>query len=393
MDIIKDIKALEPDIVKWRRWFHKHPGIGFEVEETAMEIEKILKEIGYQKIRHYANTGVVAFLEINPNFETVALRADTDALPIEEQNKMDYSSLYKGKMHACGHDAHIAMLLGASKYLFENKDKLKTNLLLIFQPGEEGYGGAEVMLNEGLYDDYPYSIIFGCHIGLIFPELKTGQIGISYEPIMAATSEFKVTIRGKGGHGAMPQKTVDPIVIAGNIISSVQTIISRNLSPTEPAILSFGKIYGGTAFNIIPEEVTLMGTIRFLSKDSGDTIISRFKDLVEGIALSFGGSAKLEILSGYPALVNDTKITEFVNRNLTEIFGGDDIIEIKKPTMGGEDMSYLLQRAPGCFFFLGAGNEEKGIIYPHHHPKFDIDESVMWKGSAAFCSLVLNIKK
>lgn len=391
MNIIQDIKAIEQEIISWRRWFHKHPEVGFEAFETAEEIERILREIGYTEIRRYAKTGVVAFLRINPSFETVALRADIDALPISEENAVEYASVNEGKMHACGHDAHIAMLLGASKYLFQNQDKLKTNLLLIFQPGEEGYGGAEVMLKEGLFKDYPYKKIFGCHIGLIFPELKPGQIGLSYEPVMAATSEFKAVIRGKGGHGAMPQTTVDPIVIAGNIICSVQTIISRNLAPTDSAILSFGKIEGGTAFNIIPEEVTLSGTIRYFNEESGEKIIARLEEIVRGIALAYGGSAKVEILSGYPAVVNDKEVTKFVNGKLIEMFGCSDIIEINKPTMGGEDMSYFLQKGRGCFFFLGAGNEEKGITYPHHHPKFDIDEEVMWKGAAAFCQLVLNI--
>lgn len=391
MNIVQDIKAMEQEIINWRRWFHQHPEVGFESFEAAGEIERILKEIGYKEIRRYAKTGVVAFLEVNRSYDTVALRADIDALPILEENIVDYVSLNEGKMHACGHDAHIAMLLGASKYLFQNQDKLKSNLLLIFQPGEEGYGGAKVMLEEGLFKDYPYSKVFGCHIGLIFPELKSGQIGLSYEPVMAATSEFKAIIKGKGGHGAMPQTTVDPIVIAGNIISSVQTIISRNLAPTDTAVLSFGKIEGGTAFNIIPEEVTLSGTIRYLDEKSGRKIISRLTEIVEGIALSYGGWAKVEILSGYPAVVNDQKLTGIVNEKLIEMFGYSDIIELKKPTMGGEDMAYFLQMAPGCFFFLGAGNEEKGIIYPHHHPKFDIDEEVMWKGTAAFCQLVLNI--
>ncbi|SES81364.1 M20 metallopeptidase family protein [Anaerobranca gottschalkii] len=389
MDLIKEIKALEKEIISWRRWFHQHPGVGFDVEETAVKIEEILKEIGYSELRRYAKTGVIAYLEVDSDYPIVALRADIDGLPMEEENDLPYKSIYPGKNHACGHDAHIAMVLGAAKYLYNNKDKLKNNLLLIFQPGEEGYGGAKRMLDDGLYRDYPFQRIYGCHIGLIFPELKGGQIGLSYNPIMAATVEFKITIKGRGGHGAMPQKAVDPILIAGNIITSVQSIVSRNLAPTDTAVISFGKIQGGTAFNIIPEEVLLTGTIRYLEEAAGKEIFSRLELLVEGIAKSYGGYAKVEIISGYPPLVNNKEVTEFVNKKLIEIFSREDIINLKKPTMGGEDMAYFLNKAPGCFFFLGAGNEEKGIVYPHHHPKFNIDEGVLWEGTAAFCKLIL----
>lgn len=389
VNLLEQVKSMEGEIIAWRRWFHQHPGIGFDVEETAAKIEDILKEIGYTQIKRYAGTGVIAFLEVNPQFDTVALRADTDALPILEENQVEYASKIIGKMHACGHDAHIAMVLGAAKYLYQSKDKLNNNLLLIFQPGEESYGGAGAMLDDGLFNDYPYKRIYGCHIGLIFPELDAGQIGLSYIPIMAATTDFEIKVRGKGGHGAMPQTTIDPIVIAGNIITSLQTIVSRNLAPTDTAIVSFGKIEGGTARNIIPEEVVLSGTVRFLYDEKGDLILNRIKDLVEGIAKSYGGASEVQFIPGYPAVVNDPEVTTFVNENLTEIFPSNDIIELKKPTMGGEDMSIFLQQAPGCFFFLGGGNRGKGIVYPHHHPKFDIDEEVLWRGSAAFCHLVL----
>ncbi len=390
MNIKEDIKNMEKEIIAWRNWFHQHPGVGFDLEETTSKIETILKEIGFTDIKRYAKTGVVAYLQLDPKFETIALRADTDALPITEENHREYTSLNIGKMHACGHDAHIAMALGAAKYLFNNQHKLRVNLLFIFQPGEEGYRGAEAMLNEGLYDDYPFNKVYGCHIGLIFPELKTGNIGLSYKPTMAATTEFDVIIKGKGGHGAMPQNTVDPIVITGNVITAIQSIVSRNISPTDSAIITFGQIKGGTAHNIIPEKVELNGTIRYLNKETGDRIFSRISETVEGIAKAYGGDCQVIFKPGYPAVVNDAKVTKFVYENLTNLFGQDDIIDIQNPTMGGEDMSYFLDLAPGCFFFLGAENKEKGIIYPHHHPKFDIDEEVLWKGTAAFCHLIIN---
>lgn len=391
MSFVEDIKGLEEEIIKWRRWFHQHPGVGFDVEETTNEIKKKLREIGYRDIKRYAQTGVVAYLENHKDFKTVAIRADIDALPILEENNVEYISKYPGKMHGCGHDAHAAMALGAAKYLYLNKEKLGVNVLFIFQPGEEGYGGAEAMLKEGLFEDYPYDYVFGCHIGLIFPELDGGQIGISYEPIMAATREFEVAIKGFGGHGAMPQNTVDPIVIAANIITSVQTIVSRNLAPTDTAIVTFGSIQGGTAHNIIPEQVNLAGTIRYLNEESGSKIETRFKEILEGVSKAYGGEFELVFKSGYPAVVNNGEMVNIVKEKLIHIFPEDDIIELKKPTMGGEDMSYFLERAPGCFFFLGGANEEKGITYPHHHPKFNVDEGILWKGTAAFCQLVLNI--
>lgn len=393
MNLVQEIKAMENEIIAWRRWFHQRPGIGFEVEESSDEIERVLREIGYTEIKRYANTGVVAYLENSKEYKTVAIRADIDALPILEQNNIDYISKYPGKMHGCGHDAHAAMALGAAKYLYSVKDKLAVNLLLIFQPGEEGYGGAEAMLQDGLFEDYPYDYIFGCHIGLIFSELKGGQIGISYDPIMAATKQFEITVKGFGGHGAMPQNTVDPIVITANIITSMQTIVSRNLSPTDSAIVTFGKVEGGTAHNIIPEQVHLGGTIRYLTEESGEKIVTRMREIIGGIAKAYGGDYELELMPGYPAVVNDETMVDYAKEKLAQVFGNSDIIELKKPTMGGEDMSYFLKLAPGCFFFLGGASEEKGITYPHHHPKFNVDEGILWRGTAAFCQLVLNINK
>jgi amidohydrolase len=376
--------ALEQEkvIINWRRDLHRIPEVGHDLPETAKYIAARLEEMGVGVQRNVGGHGVVGLIRGRTAGKTIALRSDMDGLPLEEETNLPFTSEHKGCMHACGHDAHMAMTLGAARILQEKRNQLQGQIKLIFQPAEEGPGGAKPMIEAGVLKHPTVDAILGLHIGSIFPELGNGQVGVCYGPAMACLDSFKIVVKGKGGHGAMPNATVDPVTISAEIILGLQTLISRELKPSRPGVITIGKIQGGTAYNIIPEKVELHGTARFIHEEERQRLSCRLGELSRQIAQAMRGDCEVRYNYGYPPLENSPTFTKFFAGIASSLLGPENVIEISEPTMGGEDMAYFLQHVPGTFFFLGGGKVQEGRIYPHHHPKFDVDESVLWRGAA-----------
>ena len=377
MNPVEEALKIKDQIVAWRRDFHMHPELGYEEERTSKIVEEHLKEWGY-KIKR-VGTGIIA--DIGGGEKTIALRADMDALPVQEENDVPYKSQIPGKMHACGHDAHTAMLLGAAKILAEHEEELMGRVRLIFQPAEEGGNGALKMIEAGALEGV--DAIFGLHVWM---DLPSGVVGIHEGPFMAGAGEFEAIIKGKGGHGASPHQAVDPIPIAAQAILGFQTIVSRNVPPMETAVVSVTSLHSGTAFNVIPEEVSLKGTYRYFNPEIGRMLTKRMDELLKGISSAHNASSTLHIREVTPPTINDPKMCLFAE-SIAKKFGlnyGD-----VEPTMGAEDFAYYLREVPGAFLTLGIKNEEKGITYPHHHPKFDVDEDVLHLGTALEVGLAL----
>jgi amidohydrolase len=388
VNIANAAKAVHPEVIKWRRHLHSIPEIGFALGETSSYLKEELTKMGIP-FRPAAETGLVALIEGSASGPTIALRADMDGLPIREETGLPFAST-NGNMHACGHDAHMAMLLGAAKMLIKLRDQLKGNVKLLFQPGEEGYGGAERMIADGCLDSPPVDSAVGLHVGQIFPEVKTGQVGICEGPILATATAFTVEVRGKSTHGALPHLGVDAITIAAEMILSLQKIVSREMDPLTPVVLTVGKIEGGEAFNIITPKVTFSGDFRTLDQSDRQYITRRLPEICHSIAKANRAEAEVAILGGYPPTINDAGSTKRVIVAAEKVLGPENIVEIKKPNMGTEDMSLYLQEVPGAFFVLGTGNPDKGISYPHHNAKFDLDEDTLWIGPAIFTEIVLD---
>lgn len=370
MNPLEEALKIKDEIVAWRRDFHMYPELKYEEERTSRIVEEHLQDWGYSIKR--VGTGVIA--DIGEGGKTVALRADMDALPVQEENDVPYKSKIPGKMHACGHDAHTAMLLGAAKIIAEHRDELNGRVRLIFQPAEEGGNGALKMIEGGALEGV--DAIFGFHVWM---DLPSGLIGIREGPFLAGAGIFNGKIIGKGGHGASPHESIDPVPITAEAVLAFQTIVSRNLDPIENGVVSVTSIHGGTAFNVIPEEVEFKGTIRFFKREVGEMIQRRMNEILEGVTRAHGARYELSVEELTPPTVNDKKMAEFA-RKVAEKYGlkyGE-----VPPTMGAEDFSFYLQKVPGAFLALGIRNEEKGIVYPHHHPKFDVDEDVLHLGTA-----------
>ncbi len=370
MDPISEALALRGAIVEWRRDFHMYPELGYEEERTSRIVEEHLRRWGYKVKR--VGTGIVA--EMGRGKKGIALRADMDALPIQEENDVPYRSKVPGKMHACGHDAHTAMLLGAAEIIARHEEELKGRVRLIFQPAEEGGNGALKMVEAGAVDEV--DAILGIHV---WADLPSGLVGVREGALLAGSGEFELLITGKGGHGAYPHETVDPIPPAAEVISAFQTVVSRNLNPLKAGVLSVTSVHGGSAFNVIPESVELKGTFRFFDEEVGELIKERMKEIVDGIAKAYGVSHSLRIRDLTPPTINNPNLARFVVRIARKC--RINCVDVP-PSMGAEDFAYYLQRVPGVFIVLGTRNEGKGIVYPHHHPKFDVDEDVLHVGTA-----------
>lgn len=375
-----EAKKLEQQLISWRRDLHRIPEVGLETPLTAKYLSGQLARMGIEHRMGIGVSGIVGLLKGQAGGKTIALRSDMDGLAIREETGLSFAS-DNGNMHACGHDAHMAMLLGAARFLQERREEFQGNIKLIFQPAEEGPGGAELMIKEGVLDDPRVEAILGQHI-IVSRELQAGKIGVHYGNMMACLDSFKIRVIGKGCHGAMPDTGVDPVVIAGQLIGAIQTITSREIRATNPAVISICKVHGGTAYNIIPDEVVLEGTVRAVSRKIRDRIAARLEELVKGITGSMRGSYEYEYVYGYPPLVNNPEFTARFVQTARKLIPEDKIIELSGPSMIGEDMAYYLEEVPGTFFFLGAANTTKGIIHPHHSARFDIDESVLWLGAA-----------
>jgi len=382
-DILKTAEGLKQEMIDLRRNFHQSPELGLQEFNTARKVGGVLKALGLETRMFVNGTGVRGFLKGSEPGETIALRADMDALPIQEETDLPYQSQNKGVMHACGHDAHIAMLLGAATILSEMRKELKGNVAFIFQPAEEIGAGAKAMVEEGALEGA--NRIFGLHVYSILP---FGILGYRPGPLMAAGDFFDVKITGKGGHGGLPHLTVDPIVIAANAISTLQTIVSREVDPVESAVISICKMNGGEAYNVIPETATFGGTIRSHKPELRESLPRRIKEILDGLVSGMRGSYEFNLMSKFPATINDEEMTAFVVKVAKEILG-EDKLSLLKPLMGSEDFSFYLQKVPGTFAFLGVENKEKGIIYPHHHPKFNIDEDILPLGTALHVSVAM----
>lgn len=376
--------AIEQEIIALRRKLHEHPELGFEEYETAKTVAAYLESLGIEVQTGIAKTGVVGILRGAKPGPVIAMRADMDALPIAEKTGVEYCSRVEGKMHACGHDSHTAILLGTAKVLSELKAELPGTIKFIFQPAEEGPGGAMPMIEEGVLENPHVDAIFGLHV---WPEYRTGEIGLSYGVQMASPDQFALKIKGKGGHGSAPHETVDAIVVAAQVITGLQQIVSRKIIPTQPVVLTVGTIKGGYRYNVIADEVEMTGTIRTLDNEVRKQIPELIKEITGGITAAFGASYELEYTYMYPPLFNNRKMAGLVEQVTKNVLGPQSVQIVEKPSMGGEDFAYFLEKVPGAFLFLGCSNSAE-TEFPPHNPWFNLDEKAMANGIQIFCNLV-----
>lgn len=361
-------------VVALRRHFHMWPELGGEERQTQQRIMEELRALGLEP-RKAAATGVLADISGTRPGRLVALRADIDALPIEDEIEQPYRSRQPGRCHACGHDAHAAMLLGTARVLSGLRQELTGGVRLIFQPSEEKFpGGAQAMIADGALAGV--SSIIGAHV---WQDVPAGRIGITHGRLMAEPDAFTITVQGKGGHGSMPHQTIDPIFVGSHIVVALKSVIGCSVDPLEPAALSLGMFKAGDVYNVIPDKAVLLGTVRTFDATVRDSMFRRIDEICAGICASFGAGYTLEPVFGYPALINHPPVSALLADVAVEVLGDSGLHDFQ-PVMGGEDFSYYLQHTPGAFFFLGVGNAEKGILYPQHHPRFDIDESVLLPG-------------
>ena len=380
----KTIEEMKDWLIEIRRTIHMHPELGFEEVETSKLTCQWLEKFGLQVQKGVATTGVIGLLQGKKPGKTVAIRADMDALPMEEARPVPYASKVKGKMHACGHDAHVAMLLGVARFFSSIPDRVKGNIKWIFQPAEEGGGGGRVMVEQGVLENPKVDAIFGTHV---FPLLPAGKVGYYEREGLAATDRFTVKIVGKGGHGAFPHLCKDPVLAAGHFITQIHSVVSRNINPIESGVITIGKVSGGTAFNIIPDEVELLGTVRSLTPEVQEELKKRIEEVARGVAQSFGMDYRYDFEYGYPMLINDPEMSKLVARACSKGIGRENVVVVK-PAMGGEDFSYYLQKVPGAFFRLGNRNEAKGTIHPYHSSLFDVDEDILPLGVEMFVRII-----
>ncbi|MEO1021314.1 MAG: amidohydrolase [Bacteroidota bacterium] len=394
MTSISKLKAraeeLYPEIVEIRRHLHQNPEVSYKEYETTAFIISKLKELGIE-VHQPLETGCVGILKGGISSERViALRADIDALPMDEagEHKQAFFSKHKGAAHCCGHDAHTANLLGVARVLSELRSEVPGTVVFIFQPGEEKLpGGAKLLCETGILQELGIDSVFGLHTSPMHP---VGSIAVKSGPIMGAPDEFELELIGKGGHAAKPHETVDPIVMAGQFISAVQTISSRSVDPTEAVVVTIGKIEAGTAHNIIPESAYMLGTIRTLSTATAELVHARLEEIVKGIATACGGSYNLKINRGYPVVRNAELETERLIKAAGEVLGADMVQRMERPIMAGEDFAFYQQVFPGTFFFAGTASKEADSFYPWHHPKYNVDEAFFKSTIPIMASIALN---
>jgi amidohydrolase len=375
LDKIKQLSSqILPEIIQVRRHLHQRPELSFQEHDTCAYIKLQLNEIGITW-KPIANTGVLAVIEgHSPGFNTVALRADIDALPIQELNAVDYASKNPGVMHACGHDFHTSSLLGTARIIQECRKDFKGTVKLLFQPGEEVLpGGASLMIKEGALQNPVPSAVIGQHA---MPRIPVGKIGIRNGKHMASMDSIFIRIIGKGGHGAEPQNVIDPVVIASHVIISLQQIVSRMASPKEPCVLSFGKVIANGAINVIPDEVYMEGTFRAMNEAWRDKALALIENMVDKVASGMGATSKVRIERGYPFLVNEEKLTANIRQDAIDYLGESNVLD-EDIWMAAEDFSYYSQVADSCFYLCGVGNLEKGISSSLHSPTFNIDENAL----------------
>ncbi|MDN4593067.1 M20 family metallopeptidase [Polycladomyces subterraneus] len=380
------VEQVKNDVINWRRHLHKNPELSFQEEQTSQYVYDKLASFGGLELSRPTKTCVVARLIGNLPGRTVAVRADMDALPIQEENSFEFASQNPGVMHACGHDGHTAMLLGAAKILSSMKDQICGEVRFLFQHAEELFpGGAEQMVHAGVMEGV--DMVIGAHL---WSPLEVGKIAVAAGPVTAAPDVFRIIIKGKGGHAAQPHMTVDSIAIAAQVITNLQHIVSRNTDPFNPLVVSVTQIYGGTTHNVIPGAIELVGTVRSFNPELREEVPRLMEQIIKGVTEAHGATYDFVYENGYRPVINDERVTSLLKEALIEVLGDEAVIEAV-PSMGGEDFSAFLQKAPGTFFLIGAGNTEKGIVYPHHHPRFTVDEDALSIGVLAFVNGVFKL--
>ncbi|WP_395009855.1 M20 aminoacylase family protein [Undibacterium sp.] len=390
MKLIDPILEFHQEIQAIRRDIHAHPELCFEEFRTAELVAKKLESWGIPMIRGLAGTGVVGIIKRGESSRALGLRADMDALPMQEINQFAHASQHAGKMHACGHDGHTAMLLGAAHYLSQAND-FDGTVYLIFQPAEEGGGGARRMIEEGLFQQCPMDAVFGMHN---WPGIAVGSFGVKTGGMMASSNEFEVTVHGKGAHAAQPQKGIDPVMIAVQIAQSWQTIVSRNVNPLEPAVLSLTQIHSGSATNVIPDDAKLIGTVRTFSTEVLDLIEARMEKIANATAAAFDAEVDFKFKRNYPPLINHEKETQFAIQVMRDLVGSEQVNVQVEATMGAEDFAYMLQHKPGCYVFLGNGDGDHRSVGHGlgpcnlHNPSYDFNDDLLPIGASYWVRLV-----
>jgi amidohydrolase len=377
------------EMVQYRRAIHQNPELKYQEKETAEFVATHLTKLRFAFEDKIAETGIVSLIDSGKPGKTLLVRADMDALPIFEENDVEYKSRKEGVMHACGHDAHTSILMALASELQENLTDIipQGRVLLVFQPAEEGGSGADRMIEAGILEKYSVSACVALHV---WNHIEIGKVGVVNGTMMAAVDEFHITIHGKSGHGAMPQHTVDPIVVGAHIVTALQTIVSRNTDPLDSTVVTVGSFHSGNAFNVIPEIAELVGTVRTFSKEMYNTIPERLSSLVENIAKGFGAEVKISYKRVDKPTINDSEMADLVRLSSKQVLGENCLTEENTRTMGGEDFSAFLLKVPGCYFFVGSRNEEKGFIQSHHSSFFDFDEEAMKNGLAILKKTIWN---
>jgi amidohydrolase len=383
-DITQLSEKYYEDMKKLRHYFHMHPELGFNEFNTSKTIEEELRKLDINDIHKLAKTGVTALIKGKYPGKTILLRADMDAIPVNEEVDIEYKSKNLGIMHACGHDGHVAALLGAAKVLNELKDKIHGNIKLVFQPAEEAEGGANLMIEEGVLDNPKVDAAAACHLWGSTPE---GHVMLKKGPIMASCDDFTFKVIGKGGHGASPELCIDPIDITIQVMSSIRSFINRRVSCFEPVVLSFGAINGGSSFNCIPDEITVKGTLRTFNKDTRDLIVSSMENILKAITESQGASYNIEFYTFAPAVINNEKMTDIAIESISTVVGESKIINVKQPLTGSEDFAFFTNKVPSVFFFVGVMKDREII---HHNSHFEWDDSNLLTACRCLCQIAVD---
>ena len=390
MSTIANKSDLHEQMVTWRHHLHQYPELSFKEEITSDYIASVLQSHDIEIYRGLAVTGIIATVHGQRDGNIIGLRADMDALPIQELNDFSYKSVHDGKMHACGHDGHSTMLLGAAIYLKENNDFSGT-VHFIFQPAEEGGGGGQVMVEEGIFDKFPCQAVYGMHN---FPGIAEGQFAVHNTAVMAAVETLKIIIKGKGGHAAMPNQCIDPVVVGAQIISALQSVVARNVAPLDSAVVSITMVNAGFASNIIPDDMELTGSLRYFSKEVGDEVKEKIKNIVEGVSHSMGASAAFESVPNYPATINIPKHAELCSNAAAMVVGENNVLRNEQPTMGSEDFAFLLNASEGAYIWIGNGlvpedSSKGGCLL--HNTQYDFNDEILPIGASYWVQLVQNI--
>ena len=382
MSVVDRIGAFHNEMTVWRRDIHAHPELGFEEHRTSDLVAERLEEFGCEVYRGIGRTGVVGALRVGNSPRSVGLRADMDALPIQEATGLDYRSRHDGRMHACGHDGHTAMLLGAARYLAETRD-FEGQVFFIFQPAEEGLGGARAMIEDGLFEQFPCDAIFGIHNR---PKLAVGKFAVRSGPMMAGGAFFDIDIEGVGAHGARPESSVDPVVVASHLVGAIQSVVARNVSPTETAVVSVTRLHAGDAYNVIPQSARLGGTVRAFSVEVMELVERALERIAKGVAESYGARARLDFRSIFNPTINAPREAEFAASICSEVVGAENVERNPPVIMASEDFSFMLERVPGCYVNLGNGGEEGSCEV--HNPGYDFNDEALPLGASFFARLV-----